>query len=122
MSGKVDAYAMRFNGWRGETLVLLRKAVVESSPEIAETFKWGQPVYEAHGPVCYLKANNKHVTLGFWRGREMMALDPRLDGAGVRMAHIKFFEGDTVGVAAIRKLVRAAVALNVEKGDPTRAK
>ena len=74
MANKVDTYQQRLTGWKRATFVTLRKSIVEASPDIVEVFKPGQPVYEAHGPVCYLKVNHEHITLGFWRGRALMEI------------------------------------------------
>ena len=43
----------------------LRKLVLEAVPDLKESIKWGNPVYEKNGRVCYLAATEAYVSLGF---------------------------------------------------------
>ena len=62
------------------------------------------------------------MLFGFWRGQRLRELDERLKPGGkYEMATIVLTEGDTVGATLSRKLVKAAVALNQQLGDPTDA-
>ena len=58
----------------------------------------------------------------FWRGQRLSAIEPRLQRGGkYEMATLELHEGTTVGPTTMRRLTRAAVALNQTHGDPTRA-
>jgi hypothetical protein len=119
----VDAYIDALGEPRGETARRLRRAIREGAPEAEERMKWGQPVYEAGGPVVALKGFPRWVTLTFWRGAQLAEAGHGgglLDGEGDRMRHVRFAAADDVDPAAIGELVRAAIALNREHGDPTK--
>ena len=98
----------------------LRAAVREAAPDARESIKWGQPVYDMGGPFAALKAYPRWVTLTFWRGGTLADPTGILAGDGDRMKHARFATVDEVQAAPVGDLVRAAVALNAELGDPTK--
>jgi hypothetical protein len=118
MATPVDDYIAKLPAWQAALALELARTVLEASPNLAAAIKWGQPVFESNGPVCYLKGHKRHLTLGFWRGAALMKMDGRLETSGEKMAHMKFFEGEEVNQARIAKLVSAAVELNRTLGDP----
>jgi hypothetical protein len=96
-------------------------AVVKSvAPKAIASIKWGQPVFEHGGPMMWLKAHSKHVGVGFWRGAELPDPKGLLEGDGDRMRHVKLRDAADIDDAAMRALVRAAMAANAAKGDPTK--
>jgi hypothetical protein len=98
----------------------LRAAVRDAAPEAKESVKWGQPVYESDGPFAALKAYPRWITLTFWRGAALPDATGILAGDGERMKHARFATVDEVRAAPIGELVRTAVAMNRELGDPTK--
>jgi hypothetical protein len=60
------------------------------------------------------------VNLGFWRGAAMTDPAGLLSGKNERMKHIKITKPAQVERPAFVALVREAVRLNDEHGDPTR--
>jgi hypothetical protein len=98
----------------------LRAAVREAAPDAKESIRWGQPVYDADGPFAALKAYPRWITLTFWRGGALTDPAGILAGDGDRMKHARFASVEEVRSAAVAELVRAAVALNAELGDPTK--
>jgi hypothetical protein len=98
----------------------LRRVIRESAPVASEVMKWGQPVYDAGGPLVALKAHPRHVTLTFWRGAALPDPAGLLAGEGDRMRHARFASVESVNGQAVAGLVRAAVEQNRELGDPTR--
>src|SRR5436305_2910601 len=112
---------------RGKTLAKVRAIIHEADPEIVEEWKWrGTPVWSHGGIVCTGETYKKVVKMTFAKGaalKDPAALfNSSLDG-NVRRA-IDIHEGEQVDEAALKDLVRAAVALNVEaksKGKPVRA-
>lgn len=120
----IDQKIGELGGWRGEMLARLRAIVRQADPGIVEDVKWrkpsnpsGVPVWEHDGLVCTGETYKDKVKLTFARGAELE--DPRglfnssLEGNARRA--IDFHEGDKVDEAALKALVRAAVALNVSK-------
>lgn len=120
----IDQKIGELGGWRGEMLARLRAIVRQADPGIVEDVKWrkpsnpsGVPVWEHDGLICTGETYKDKVKLTFARGAELE--DPRglfnssLEGNARRA--IDFHEGDNVDEAALKALVRAAVALNVSK-------
>ena len=115
----VDDYLAALPDDRRETAQALRAAILSADPDARESIKWGQPVFDVNGPIVALKAHTRHVTLTFWRGAALDDPDGILDGEGDRMRHARFTSADAVPTATVQALVRQAVALNRELGDPT---
>jgi len=108
--------------WRGKTLAKVRELIHEADPEIVEERKWvrrtspGTPVFSHGGIVCTGETYKNVVKMTFAKGAALK--DPSglfnsgLDG-NVRRA-IDIHEGDKVDEAALKDLIRAAVALNLK--------
>ena len=116
-----DAYARALKGWRRACVVSLREATIGAAP-LDEVIKWGNLVYLSNGPVLVIRAEAERVLFGFWRGRHLLEIEPRLKPSGkYEMATVELREGDSIAPAKVRRLVREAVALNKRLGDPTDA-
>ena len=121
-----DAYVAALTGWRRECVESLRAAVrgatVRGAPRLDEVIKWGHLVYLSNGPVLLIRAEDHRVLFGFWRGQLLRSIEPRLvPGGKYEMATVDLREGDSIAPATARRLARRAVALNVERGNPTDA-
>lgn len=116
-----DAYVAGLDGWRRDLVDRLRVAATwVDGPR--EVIKWGHIVYLANGPALLIRAEDERVLFGFWRGQRLRELEPRLKPGGkYEMATIDLREGDTIDPAIARALVRRAVELNAEVGDPAKA-
>jgi len=126
-SALIDEKIGELGDWRGKTLAKVRELIHEADPEIAEELKWmGTPVWSHDGIVCTGETYKKVVKLTFARGAALSdpsgLFNSSLDG-NVRRA-IDIHEGEKIDEAALKELVRAAVALNLEaksKPKPRRA-
>ena len=118
---RVDAYSKSLAPDKREIVEAVRRIVREAAPDSAEAFKWAQPVFEANGPFAYVKAHAKHVTLGFWRGADLDARG-RLESGGSKMAHAKLRTLSDLDEQLFARLVKQAVRLNREQGDPSRTR
>src|SRR5580693_6398348 len=103
--------------WRGKTLAKVRKIIREADPEIVEEWKWrGTPVWSHGGIVCTGETYKNAVKMTFAKGAALQdpsrLFNSSLDG-NVRRA-IDIHEGEKVDEAALKDLIRAAVALNLE--------
>ena len=98
----------------------LRRLVKTAAPGAIETIKWAQPVYEANGPFAYFRAFKSHLNFGFWRGVEIDAGRGLLESGGSRMAHLKLRTAADIDHDALAEMIRQAVRLNRESGDPSR--
>lgn len=115
----VDGYIKQLRGWQREVVMTLRGIVKSQANDVTENIMWSQPVYTLDGPVCYIKAFSNHVNIGFWRGNELEDLSDRLVGELQTMRHITIRAVNEVDRELFESIVRKAVQLNREKGDPT---
>ena len=114
-----DAYVAALRGWRRSCVELLREAA-RSARGLDEVIKWGNVVYLTNGPVFMIRAEDDRVLFGFWRGARLRALEPGLKPGGkYEMATLEIREATVVDARAMKRLVRAAVVLNREMGNPT---
>lgn len=114
-----EAYVESLDGWRRELVTALRSEVRAASP-LEEVVKWGHLVYLANGPVLLIRAEEERVLFGFWRGKRLVGIEPRLKPGGkYEMATLELREGMTIKPATVRRLTKEAVALNRTVGDPT---
>jgi hypothetical protein len=116
----VDAWIGKFTkDWQSETVRAIVKLVHDSAPDATVSIKWGQPVFEHHGPFAFIKPAKAHVSFGFWRGAEVA--DPKgLLTRGDRMGHVKLRSHADLDTAAFAAMIEDAVRLNRQKGSPTK--
>jgi hypothetical protein len=124
-SALIDARIEELGDWRGKTLARVRKVMREADPEIVEEWKWmGTPVWSRAGNICTGETYKSVVKLTFFKGAALKdpsgLFNSSLDG-NVRRA-IDIHESDKLDEAALKALIRAAIALNLEvKPKPRRA-
>jgi hypothetical protein len=116
-SAMIDDRIKELGDWRGKMLAKLRKLIHEADPGIVEEWKWmGTPVFSHGGIVCTGETYKSVVKMTFAKGATLQdpsrLFNSSLDG-NVRRA-IDIHEGDKVDEAALKDLIRAAVALNLE--------
>ncbi|MGA1849090.1 MAG: DUF1801 domain-containing protein [Thermoplasmatota archaeon] len=113
----VGEYINGLDPWAAEIVSELRRIVIDAIPEVSESIKWAQPVYDVNGPMIFIKAHSKHVNFGFWRGVQLE--DPRglLEGTGEKMRHVKITSGDEIDSEGLRFLIEQAASLNREYGS-----
>ena len=115
-----EDYIAQLDGWRLATVEALRAAVKAAAP-LDERIKWTHLVYFSNGPVLLIRAESQRVLFGFWRGKRLRHIEPRLKPGGkFELATMVLREGDAVDETIATELVRAAVALNREIGDPSK--
>jgi len=116
-SEMIDERIQELGDWRGKTLARVRKLIHEADSEIVEEWKWmGTPVFSHDGIVCTGETYKSVVKLTFAKGASLDdpsgLFNSSLDG-NVRRA-IDIREGEAIDEAALKDLIRAAVALNLE--------
>ena len=113
------AYVTALDGWRRPLVENLRDATLAAGP-LEERIKWGHLVYFANGPVLLIRAEDHRVLFGFWRGKRLGDIEPRLKPGGkYELATMVLVEGDSISTTRVKQLVRAAIGLNQSIGDPT---
>jgi hypothetical protein len=122
-SEQIDARIQELGDWRGETLSKVRGIIKAADPDIVEEWKWakatspGTPVWSHNGGICTGETYKSVVKLTFFKGASLSdpsgLFNSSLDGKVRRAIDIK--EDDTVDEAALKSLIREAVALNLKK-------
>ena len=116
-SASIDQKIKELGDWRGKTLAKVREIIHEADPEIVEEWKWmGTPIWSHGGIVCTGETHKNVVKMTFPKGAALKdpsgLFNSSLDG-NIRRA-IDIHEGDKVDEAALKDLIRAAVALNLK--------
>src|ERR1700723_3782080 len=126
-SALIDQKIKELGDWRGKMLAKVRQIIHKADPEIVEEWKWrGTPVFSHGGIVCTGETYKNAVKMTFAKGAALKdpsrLFNSSLEG-NVRRA-IDIHEGEKVEEAALKELIRAAVALNLKgknKPKPRRA-
>jgi hypothetical protein len=116
-SAFIDQKIKELGDWRGKTLAKVREIIHKADPEIVEEWKWmGTPVFSHGGIVCTGETYKNVVKMTFAKGASLKdpsgLFNSSLEG-NVRRA-IDIHEGDKIDEAALKDLIRAAVALNLK--------
>lgn len=109
-------------GWRGSTYKKVQGLIRLADPEIVEELKWkkpskpeGTPVYSHSGLICVVDILKNSVRLTFFKGASLK--DPsRLFNGGLDSNTRRFIDihqGDKIDEAALKRLIRGAVAVNL---------
>ena len=112
----IDKRIAELGDWRGEMLGRIRALIKEADPDIVEEWKWrGTPVWSHDGIICTGESYKKVVKLTFAKGASLKDPDRLFNSSlegNVRRA-IDIHEGEKIKEAALKELIRAAVALNL---------
>ena len=121
-SGIIDSRIRELGDWRGKMLAKVRAIIHAADPEIVEEWKWvkatspGTAVFSRGGIVCTGETYKNAVKMTFAKGAALKdpsrLFNSSLEG-NVRRA-IDLHEGDEINEAALKDLIRAAVALNLK--------
>ena len=112
----IDKKIKELEDWRGKMLAKVREIIHQADPEILEEWKWrGTPVWSHGGIVCTGETYKNVVKMTFAKGAALKdparLFNSSLDG-NTRRA-IDIHEDDKIDEAALKDLIRAAVALNL---------
>src|SRR5256714_2522360 len=116
-SALIDERIKELGDWRGKTLAKLREIIHQADPEVLEEWKWmGTPVWSHSGIICTGETYKNVVKMTFAKGAALKdpsgLFNSSLHG-NVRRA-LDIHEGDKINQAALKDLIRAAVALNLK--------
>jgi hypothetical protein len=127
---RIDERINELADWRGKALATVRQIIHDADSEVVEEWKWakasspGTPVWSHNGLICTGETYKNAVKLTFAKGASLKdpsrLFNSSLDG-NVRRA-IDIHEGDEINAAALKALIRAAVALNLTGRSTRKAK
>jgi hypothetical protein len=116
-SQEIDKFISDLTDWRGKWIRQFRALILKTAPEVAEDWKWGVPVWTCQGNVVASGVFKDHVKLNFFKGASLP--DPKkLFNAGLEAKAtraIDISENSKIDEAALKELIREAVAFNSAK-------
>lgn len=114
-----DAYIAALSGWQLERSTMVRAAVMRSAA-FEETIKWTNLVFLANGPCILIRAEEHRLLLGFWRGKRLRDIEPRIKASGkYELGNLVMTEETVVDPAVVECLAAEAYQLNFELGNPS---
>jgi hypothetical protein len=118
----IDETIDELGDWRGKALSRVRGIIKKADPEVVEEWKWvkatnpGTPVWSHNGGICTGETYKNVVKLTFFKGAALSdpsgLFNSSLEGKVRRAIDIK--EDDKINEAALKNLIREAVALNAK--------
>jgi hypothetical protein len=125
-SQMIDERIRSLGDWRGKTLEKVRRIILEADSDIVEECKWikptnplGVPVWSKAGIICTGEAYKSVVKLTFAHGAALEdpsgLFNASLEGKVRRAIDIR--DTDAIDEAALKNLVREAIALNLRSKD-----
>jgi hypothetical protein len=124
-SASIDQRIEELDDWRGKMLAKVRKIIHAADPDIVEEWKWmGTPIWSHGGIVCTGETYKSVVKMTFARGASLAdparLFNSSLEGNTRRAIDIR--EGAKINEPALKDLIRAAVAFNLESKSLTKAR
>jgi hypothetical protein len=113
-SERIDEHIASIADWRGKVLATIRRIMLEADPAVTEDWKWmGSPVWYCDGMIAVANAHREKVKCTFSRGAHLGVDQLFNAGLGGReWRAIDVFEKDRLDEAALRRLVKTAIAYN----------
>jgi hypothetical protein len=113
-----DAFVEDAGGWQ-RPLVEQFRAAIHAGGTFTEQIKWGNLVFASNGLCILIRVEDARVLLGFWRGKRLRDLEPRIKASGkYELGNIVLREGEGLSRDQVTRLAAAAAVLNAELGDP----
>jgi hypothetical protein len=114
----IDRRIEELGDWRGKTLAKVRAIICAADPGMVEEWKWrGTPVWSHGGIVCTGETYKSVVKLTFAKGAALEdpsgLFNSSLEGNTRRAIDVP--EGGRIDEKALKELIRAAVALNIQR-------
>ncbi|TBR39483.1 MULTISPECIES: DUF1801 domain-containing protein [Dyella] len=115
-SEHIDHYIGNMDDWRGKTLAAVRKAMLAADKAIIEEWKWrGSPAWSRDGMIAVANAHKDKVKVTFSHGAKLPDPDKLFNNGlgGSTWRAIDIHEDDKLDAAALKRLVKAAIAFNL---------
>jgi hypothetical protein len=112
---KIDQHIAGISDWRGAVLAAIRRIMLEADPAVTEDWKWmGSPVWYCDGMIALANAHRAKVKCTFAKGAHIADPDHLFNAGlgGNEWRAIDVLENDRLDEAALRRLVKTAIAYN----------
>jgi hypothetical protein len=107
-----DEWVACQNGWQKEAVLALRDVVVAHASGLSEQIKWGNLMYLNERPVILIRAEPARVLFGFFRGKQLLHVEPRLRGGGkFELASLELRQDTPFSRETAIELVQTAIQL-----------
>ena len=115
-----DAYIAALAGWQREHAEMLRAAIMRAEA-FDEMIKWTNLVFMANGPCILIRAEERRVLLGFWRGKRLREIEPRIRASGkYELGNLVMTRETVIDPVVVERLAVEAHRLNFELGNPSK--
>jgi hypothetical protein len=114
-SERINQHIAGIPDWRGKVLATIRRIMLASDRGVTEDWRWmGTPVWYCDGMVALANPHKGKVKWTFSQGANLPDADHLFNAglAGNTWRAIDIFEKDRLDEAALRRLVRTAIAYN----------
>ena len=115
LGSAVEPYLAQLAGESRRIAERLRAIVHGAVPGVSEAIKWGMPVYEHHGLLCYIAPRAKYVGFGFYKAAGFDDPERLLQGSGLG-GQVKIAREAEIPEATLAGWVRQAAAFNARAG------
>jgi len=112
--------------WRVKRMSQIRKLIMQADPDIKEERKYkmpsnpdGIPVWYHNGMICTGETYKKHLRLTFAKGPDLKVYDQK--DLFNRHSSIVIEEEDRLDETAFKKLIQAAVSLNIKNKSKSKS-
>ena len=112
----IDDRIRELDDWRGRMLSQIRTLIKQADPKVVEEWKWrGVPTWYHDGLICTGETYKNVMKMTFAKGAALEDPSGLFNSSlkGNTRRAIDFHEGEKIDKAALKALIRAAVALNV---------
>lgn len=90
----------------------VHELIAALGPELRRQRHWGHDWYVGRDLVAVVGRFRAHVGVEFWRGRELAAAHPVLEGTGKELRHVQLRDAASARSPEFADLVREAVELD----------
>lgn len=112
---RIDQYILNIADWRGAVLATIRRVMLAADAAVTEDWKWmGSPVWYCDGMIAVANAHKGKVKVTFSKGAHFPDADHLFNNGlgGKEWRAIDILEQDRLNEAALRRLVKTAIAYN----------
>ena len=97
---------------KGETVISLRKLVLEIAPSAKEEIKYGGLVFASDKRLfCGIFIRKNHISVEFDRGSEMQDPNNCLEGSGKNRRHLKIFQQEDINNKKVEYYIKQSFKL-----------
>ena len=95
---------------RGETVISLRKSVLEITPSAKEEIKYGGLVFASDKRLfCGIFVRKNHISVEFDRGAEMQDPNNFLEGSGKNRRHLEIFQQEDIKNKKVEYYIKQSI-------------